>query len=273
MRYHAVSHVFPDVYFHYYQQHLTIIGLDNPELVFGAADKFVAGYLIWRHQIASERGAHTMLPPGYRTGANSPVPSATFVYSVPGTGVPGQHPPIHSVYITPLTECIPSLGRFCLGKPPVSEWHFNDSPIPWIFPESYWDPSQPDPNSHPPLPLQIISGDLDTGAMIQIADIVDVAGIQPLDSNDKAPEGDNEDTGFVTVEEPNQAAGSQVLVPISAADVPPATATGTPGGICGLFESDDEDSDAQLGVQMEALLAEGGPLEVPNIVDSEEEGA
>ena len=46
MRYHATSHIFPDVYFHYYQQHLTIMGLGNPELVFGAADEFVAGYLV-----------------------------------------------------------------------------------------------------------------------------------------------------------------------------------------------------------------------------------
>ena len=86
MRYHAASRVFPDVYFHYYQQHLTILSMENEELVFGAADEFVAGYLIRRHQVASNWGAHAMLPPGYRFGAGSPVP---YVYTVPGTGVPG----------------------------------------------------------------------------------------------------------------------------------------------------------------------------------------
>ena len=55
MRYHAASRIFPDVYFHYYQQHLTIMGLENPQLVFGAADEFVAGYLHRRHQIASDQ--------------------------------------------------------------------------------------------------------------------------------------------------------------------------------------------------------------------------
>ena len=177
MRYHTASRIFPDVYFHYYQQHLTIMGLENPQLVFGAADEFVAGYLHRRHQIASDWGAHAMLPPGYRAGADSPVPSATFVYSMAGTGVPGQHPPIHSVFLAYLTECIHSPGCFCLGEPPVSEWHFNNSAIPWILPESYRDPSRPDPNSRPPLPMPVVTGDPDIGDTIQIADIVDAAGI------------------------------------------------------------------------------------------------
>ena len=197
MRYHAASHIFPDVYFHYYQQHLTIMGLENPQLVFGAADEFVAGYLHCCHQIASDQGAHAMLPPGYRAGADSPVPSATFVYSVAGTGVPGQHPPIHSVFLAYLTECIRSPGRFCLGEPPVSEWHFNDSAISWILSESYRDPSRPDPNSRPPLPMPVVTGGPDIGDTIQIADIIDAAGIRPLDGQEEVDDNEEED-GFVT---------------------------------------------------------------------------
>ena len=232
MRYHAASRVFPDVYFHYYQQHLTIVGLEKPELVFGAADEFIASYLIQHHQITSEHGAHAMLPPGYRVGATSPIPSATYVYSVPGTGVLGQHPPIHSVYIAPLTEHVVSPGHFCLGKPLVSEWHFNDSPIPWIFPDSYRNPSRPDPNSCPPLPMQIVSGGPDMGTTIQIADIVDATGIRPSDAQEEFPggDGDGEDTVFVTVEEPNQTIAGQALAQISAADIPQPLAPELPVG-------------------------------------------
>ena len=189
MRYHAASRIFPDVYFHYYQQHLTIMGMENEALVFGAADEFVAGYLIRHHQVASNRGAQAMLPPGYRLGTKSPIPSPTYVYSVPGTGVPGQHPPIHSVYLTPLTINLQSPGRFCLGEPPVSEWHFNDSPIPWVLPDSYRDPNRPDPNSRSPLPMSSTTGAADPDATIQIADVVAAAGIVPEDGQEEVQGG------------------------------------------------------------------------------------
>ena len=50
--------------------------------------------------------------------------------------------------------------------------------------------------------------------------------------------------------------GHLVLVSISAADMDPATAARTPGGVHRLFESYEDESDAQLGEQVEALLAE-----------------
>ena len=152
----------------------------------------------------------------------------------------------------------------------MSEWHFNDSAIPWILPESYRDPSRPDPNSRPPLPMPVITRDPDIGDTIQIADIIDAAGIRPSDGQEEADDNEEKD-GFVTVEETDRPAGDLVLVSISTADMDPATATGTPGGVCKLFESDEDESDAQLGEQVEALLAEGGPLEVPTVVDNEEE--
>ena len=73
------------------------------------------------------------------------------------------------------------------------------------------------------------------------------------------------------VEETDRPVGNLVLVSISAADMDPATAAGTAGGVRRLFESDEDESDAQLGEQVEALLAKGGPLEVPTVVDNEEE--
>ena len=269
MRYHAASRMFPDVYFQYYQQHLTIMGLENKALVFGAADEFIAGYLIRRHQVASNRGAHAMLPPGYRFGATSPVPSPTYVYSVPGTGVPGQHPAIHSVHLAPLTACLLQPGRFCLGEPPVSEWHFNDSPIPWVLPESYRDPNRPDPNSHAPLPMQISTGGPVLGTTIQIADAVEAAGIRPEDGQE-ATEDDEEDDDLITVGDAAQPAEDPVIVSVTETDVLKATATGNPGGPPRLFESDDDESDAQVGNDVEAMLAEGGPLDIPEVVDNEE---
>ena len=266
MRYHAASRMFPDVYFQYYQQHPTIMGLENEELVFGAADEFVAGYLIRHHQVASDRGAHAMLPPGYRLNATSPVPSPTYVYSMPGTGVPGQHPAIHSVHLAPLTTCLRQPGRFCLAEPPVSEWHFNDSSIPWVLPESYRNPNRPDPNSRAPLSMQASTGDPALGTSIQIADAVDAAGIRPEDAQETAE--DNDD--FITVGDAEQPAEDPVIVSITGADVTRVTGTGNSGGRPRLFESDDDESDAQVGDDVEAMLAEGGPLDIPEVIDNEE---
>ena len=185
MRYHAASRVFPDVYFHYYQQHLTILGLENETLVFGAADEFVAGYLIRRHQVASNRGAHAMLPPGYRFGAVSLVPSPTYVYAVPGTRVPGQHPPIHSVYLASLTDCLATLAVSVLGSHPCHSGTSMIVPYLGYFQRSYRDPNRPDPNSRAPLPMQTTSGAPDPDATIQIADAVDAAGIGPEDGQEE----------------------------------------------------------------------------------------
>ena len=244
------------------------MGLENEELVFGAADEFIAGYLIRRHQAASNRGAHAMLPPGYRFGATSPVPSPTYVYSIPGTGVPGQHPAIHSVHLAPLTKCLRQPGHFCLGEPPVSEWHFNDSPIPWVLPENYRDPNRPDPNSRAPLSMQTSTGGPVLGTSVQISDAVDAAGIRPEDAQEVAE--DNEDDDFITVGDAEHPAGDPVIVSITGADVYRATGTGNSGGRPRLFESDDDESDAQAGPEVEALLVEGGPLDIPEVVDDEE---
>ena len=50
------------------------MGLSDPEIRFGTADKFVAGYLVRRHMAVSGRRAHAMLPPGYVLGATYPTP-------------------------------------------------------------------------------------------------------------------------------------------------------------------------------------------------------
>ena len=71
------------------------MGLSDPEIRFGTADKFVGGYLVRRHMAASGRRAHAMLPPGYVLGATHPTSSPMYPYRPGGTGFPAQHLPIY----------------------------------------------------------------------------------------------------------------------------------------------------------------------------------
>ena len=55
---HQSNETFPDIYFQYYGEHFTIMGLSDPEIRFDMADEFVGGYLVCRHVAASGRRAH-----------------------------------------------------------------------------------------------------------------------------------------------------------------------------------------------------------------------
>ena len=72
---HRSNVVFPDVYFQFYGEHFTIMGLLDPDIRFGMADEFVGGYLVHWHMAASGGKAHTMLPPSYVQGPSAPGPS------------------------------------------------------------------------------------------------------------------------------------------------------------------------------------------------------
>ena len=63
VRLHRSNVVFPDVYFQFYSEHFTIMGLLDPEIWFGTADEFVGGYLVCQHIESSGQKAHAMLPP------------------------------------------------------------------------------------------------------------------------------------------------------------------------------------------------------------------
>ena len=80
VRLHRGNALFPDVYFQFYGEHFTIMGLQDPTIQFGTADEFVGGYLVRRHVTASGRKAHTMLPLGYVRGATCPIASPTYPY-------------------------------------------------------------------------------------------------------------------------------------------------------------------------------------------------
>ena len=99
---HRGNMLFPDVYFQFYGEHFTIMGLRDPTIQFGTADEFVGGYLVRRHVSFSNRKAHAMLPPGYVRGATRPIPSPTYPYRPCGTGVLGEQPPVHVVFMAAL---------------------------------------------------------------------------------------------------------------------------------------------------------------------------
>ena len=62
---HHSNAFFPDVYFQFYNQHFTIMGLSDLEIQFSTTDEFVGGYLVRRHIVSSGRKAHAMLPLSY----------------------------------------------------------------------------------------------------------------------------------------------------------------------------------------------------------------
>ena len=137
---HQSNEIFPDIYFQYYCEHFTIMGLSDSKIQFGMADKFVGGYLVRQHLAASGRRAHAMLPPGYMQGATCPSPSPMYPYRPGGTRFLVQHPPIHVIFLALREKFIMSLGRFCIGEALASEWPLDDTPVHWILPESYRNP-------------------------------------------------------------------------------------------------------------------------------------
>ena len=117
VRLHRGNTLFPDVYFQFYGEHFTIMGLQDPTIQFGTADEFAGGYLVRRHVTASGRKAHAMLPLGYVRGATCPVPSPTYPYQPCGTGVPAEQPPVHVVHMAAVGMVLSSPQRLSRGGP------------------------------------------------------------------------------------------------------------------------------------------------------------
>ena len=141
VRLHRSNMVFPDVYFQFYGEHFTIMGLLDPEIRFGTADEFLGGYLVCRHVASSGRKAHAMLPPSYVQGAKCPKPSPTYTYRNSGTA------PTHSCYIHGCNREVPTEpNRFCMVEAPSKEWSFNDVLVPWILPAGYCNPNETVPD-------------------------------------------------------------------------------------------------------------------------------
>ena len=260
---HQSNEVFPDVYFQYYGEHFTIMGLSDPEIQFGTADEFVGGYLMHWHVMASGRRAQAMLSPGYMLGATHPIPSPMYMYRPGGTGSPGQHPPIHAIFLALRGQFIVSPGRFCIVEAPTSEWPFNDAPVPWILPEGYRNPK----GAALDFPGEDSQDEEDSPGKGFRATPPTVSKTVGGTAQDDANEEDDE--GFETVGDNEEAPVDQVLVSI------PVGKVSKPGG-SGLdrkgrmFESEDED-DAEVQEQIKAVLAETGPLGDLQLSESEDE--
>ena len=242
VRLHRSNMVFPDVYFQFYSQHFTIMGLLDPEIRFGTADEFVGGYLVHRHIASSGRKAHAMLPPSYVQGATCPRPLPMYTYRPGGTRTLGQHPPIHVIFMAATGKVLPSPSRFCLVEAPAKEWSFNDAPVPWILPASYRNPNEtvPDFDDNEAGSLGKESGPAPStraGAEVTAADRAEV-----------------EDDGFEMVDDGDEEPGDKVVITISAKEVAKPEGSGL-GEKSPMFESEEED-DPEIKKRIEAALDE-----------------
>ena len=234
------------------------MGQLDPEIQFGTADEFVGGYLVHRHVASSGQKAHAMLPPSYVQGAKCPRPSPTYTYQPGGTGTPGQHPPIHVIFMAATRMVLPSPSRFCLVEAPAKEWSFNDAPVPWILPASYRNPNEtvpdfPDDDNEATGSLGKESGPAPlTGASAEVTAV------------DGAEE---EDDGFETVDDGDGDPRDKVVITISAKEVAKPEGSST-GGKTPMFESEEED-EPEIKKQIEAAL--GGTILLGDLMLSEHE--
>ena len=239
---HHSNVVFPDVYFQFYSEHFTLMGLLDPEIPFGTADEFVGGYLVCRHIASSGRKAHAMLPPSYVQGAKCPRPSPTYTYRPGGTGTPGQHPPIHVIFMAAIGRVLPNPSRFCMVEAPAKEWSFNDAPVPWILLVGYRNPNETVPD--------FLDDDNEAGGSLGKG-----SGSVPLigaSAEATAVDGAEEDDGFETVDDREGEPGDRVVISIPAEKVAKSESSGLAGKTL-MFESEEED-DPELKKQIEDAL-------------------
>ena len=259
---HQSNEIFPDMYFQYYGEHFTVLGLSDPEIQFSTADEFVGGYLVHWHMVVSGWKTHAMLPPAYMLGATCPKPSPTYMYRPGGTGVPAQHLPIHVVFLAPRDRFIASPGRFCIAEVPATEWPFNDAPVPWILPEVYCNPNI----SIPDFPGRDSQGEDSPSRGSGAAPLTFPETIGDTAHNDAD---DEDDEGFETVGDAEEVPGDTVLITI------PAEKVTKPGDSSfkeksKMFES-EEDDDPEVQEQIKAVLAKSGPLDELQMSESEDE--
>ena len=225
------------------------MGLLDLEIRFGTADEFVGGYLVCRHVASSGQKAHAMFPPSYVQGAKCPRPSPTYTYRPGSTGTPGQHPPIHVIFMAAIGRVLPSPSRFCMVEAPAKEWSFNNAPVPLILPAGYCNPNEtvpdfPDNDNEAGGSLGKESGSAPlTGAS---AEVTAVDGVE------------EEDDRFETVDDGEGEPGNKVVILIRAKEVAKPEGSGL-AGKTPMFESEEED-DPEIKKQIEAALdGDGSP--------------
>ena len=259
VRLHHSNMVFPDVYFQFYGEHFTIMGLSDPEIRFGTADEFVGGYLVCRHVASSGRKAHAMLPPSYVLGAKSPMPSPTYMYRPGGTRTPGQHPPIHVIFMAPTGRVLLSPNRFCILEAPAKEWSFNDAPVPWILPAGYRNPSE----------MVLDFPDNDNGAVGSCGKESGSAPLTGTSAEVMAANDAEEDDGFEMVDDGDEEPSDKVVITISAKEVKKTEGSGLVGK-SPMFESEEED-DPEIKKKIEAALDVMGLMEELMLSEEDDE--
>ena len=173
-------------------------------------------------------------------GATCPIASPTYPYRPCGTGVPGEQPPVHVVFMAALGTVLSSPQRFCLGEAPAAQWPFNGVQVPWILPEGYRNPGGPAPD----FPGDDNQAEDSNGKGSGTAP----GGPSATSGNDKE---DDDDEGFETVDDEDEDTGDKVVVKIPIKDLAKPGGSGLMG-VDRLFESDDEEDDAELKEQIEA---------------------
>ena len=98
---HCSNMVFPDVYFQFYGEHFTIMGLSDPGIRFGTADEFVGGYLVCWH-VASCHASSKLRARGQRPQALAHIHVPAGQYRNSGTT------PTHSCYIHGCNREVPT---------------------------------------------------------------------------------------------------------------------------------------------------------------------
>ena len=242
VRLHRSNMVFPDVYFQFYSEHFTIMGLLDPEIRFSTSDEFVGGYLVCWHVASSGQKAHAMLPPSYMQGAKCPKPLPMYTYRLGGTGTPGQHPPIHVIFMAATGRFLPSPNRFCMVEAPAKEWSFNDALVPWILLAGYRNPNE--------TVLDFPDDDNEAGGSFGKE-----SGSTPLTGSSAKVTATNdaeEDDGFETVDDGDEEPSNKVVITISAKEVKKPEGSGLVGKIP-MFESEEED-DPEIKKKIEAAL-------------------
>ena len=123
---------------------------------------------------------------------------------------------------------------FCIAEAPASEWPFNDAPVPWILPESYRTPK----GAALDFPGEDSQDEEDSpskGARAAPPTISKTVRGTAQDDADK-----EDDKGFETVGDNEEAAVNQVLVSIPVGKVSKPGGSGL-NGKGTMFESKDED--------------------------------
>ena len=175
------------------------------------------GYLVHRHIVSSDRKAHAMLPPSYMQGAKCPRPSPTYTYQPGSTVTPGQHPPIHVIFMVAIGRVLPSPSRFCIIEAPAKEWSFNDALVPWILPAGYRNPNE----TVLDFPEDDEAGSLDKGGSVPLTGLS--AEVTTVD------DAEEEDDRFVVVGDAEEESGNKVVISISAKEVAKPEGSGLPG--------------------------------------------